>query len=656
MPSVQFNILNQLQTPAFYADIFANRPVAGYNGRVFISTNTFLIYRDNGVSWDLIGGGGPGTITGSGTATQIAFFNSGTNLTSDPNLFFDNTNIRLGIGTNSPGANIDVHGTANVLMQLNNVDVTANANTTIAFQNQSIAQWRLGNYPNSGQQIFKIYDVTNTRDALTIIGTQINTALDFTAANITGNILVKSGGTSLQFLKADGSVDSTSYQPNITLTTTGTNGAATFIANTLNVPNYAPDLSGYVTLSTTQTITGFKTFNPSVTASGAIARGGYYTPALTAALNNDVLVGLDINPTFTNGAFTGVSNYAARFQNGNILHSWNQNGLTLLNISNTTSGTGSAATVSLTSNASSGEAQFGKYSPATTAYKIITANNAYLFNTTAGDIAILNDFGTGGIKFASGGSTTAQLTLSYGNRLLLGSTTDNNTDKLQVTGTSKFTGIVTASASTGNIINFTDAANNTGHLFIRTGSVSGIGSDNNLTFETQAVERGRFSNGGNFLIASTTDNGTDKLQVTGSGIFSTKISTTAGTNTFNTTSGNTIIGGGADNGKKLQVNGTTTTTGFSASGETLTTSATLSEQYYHVFQGAVGQTFTLRSPLSNNLQYLFINNTANAVTIAAATSTNIIDLTNTSQTSITVLANARTFLIADGNNKYYQIF
>jgi hypothetical protein len=47
----------------------------------------------------------------------------------------------------------------------------------------------------------------------------------------------------------------------ITLTTTGTSGAATLVGATLNIPNYAPDLSGYVTLAGTQTITGAKTFS-----------------------------------------------------------------------------------------------------------------------------------------------------------------------------------------------------------------------------------------------------------------------------------------------------------------------------------------------------------------------------------------------------------
>jgi len=49
-----------------------------------------------------------------------------------------------------------------------------------------------------------------------------------------------------------------------------------------------------------------------VNASSAIARGQLINTTLVAAANNDVLVGLDINPTFTNGAFTGVSNIGLR--------------------------------------------------------------------------------------------------------------------------------------------------------------------------------------------------------------------------------------------------------------------------------------------------------------------------------------------------------
>jgi hypothetical protein len=71
MPQIDLSILNQRQTPAFYADVLANRPAAGFIGRIFVSTDTFAFYRDNGTGWDLIGGPGTGTITGSGTAGTI---------------------------------------------------------------------------------------------------------------------------------------------------------------------------------------------------------------------------------------------------------------------------------------------------------------------------------------------------------------------------------------------------------------------------------------------------------------------------------------------------------------------------------------------------------------------------------------------------------
>ena len=58
----------------------------------------------------------------------------------------------------------------------------------------------------------------------------------------------------------------------------------------------------------------------SITASSALAQGVYFNNTLVAAANNDVLVGLDINPTFTNGAFTGVSNIGLRVSNALILN------------------------------------------------------------------------------------------------------------------------------------------------------------------------------------------------------------------------------------------------------------------------------------------------------------------------------------------------
>jgi hypothetical protein len=71
-------------------------------------------------------------------------------------------------------------------------------------------------------------------------------------------------------------------QGTITLTTTGTSGAATFIGSTLNIPNYAPDLSGYVTLATTQTISGAKTFTNNVTIRPTSGYNAYFQTSGTA--------------------------------------------------------------------------------------------------------------------------------------------------------------------------------------------------------------------------------------------------------------------------------------------------------------------------------------------------------------------------------------
>jgi hypothetical protein len=47
-----------------------------------------------------------------------------------------------------------------------------------------------------------------------------------------------------------------------------------------------------------------------------VLKGLQVNPTMVASANNNVLVGLDITPTFTNGAFTGVSNWSLRVNSG----------------------------------------------------------------------------------------------------------------------------------------------------------------------------------------------------------------------------------------------------------------------------------------------------------------------------------------------------
>lgn len=67
------SVINQGGTPAMLSNTLALRPAFGYRGRIFIATDTREIYRDTGISWELIGSGGGsvniynsnGTLTGN---------------------------------------------------------------------------------------------------------------------------------------------------------------------------------------------------------------------------------------------------------------------------------------------------------------------------------------------------------------------------------------------------------------------------------------------------------------------------------------------------------------------------------------------------------------------------------------------------------------
>lgn len=94
----------------------------------------------------------------------------------------------------------------------------------------------------------------------------------------------------------------TGANPTGTIGLTAVNGSAsTFLRS-----DGAPALSQ----SIIPTWTGVHTFNSSVTAASALAKGQILTGTLTAAANNDFLYGLYIAPTFVPGAFTGVTSAA----------------------------------------------------------------------------------------------------------------------------------------------------------------------------------------------------------------------------------------------------------------------------------------------------------------------------------------------------------
>jgi len=192
MPAIDLSILNQRQTPAFYADTLANRPSAGFIGRIFVSTDTFAFYRDNGTTWDLIGGPGTGTITGSGANGQVSYWNGASTITGSNDLFFDAVNGHLGVGTVTPGTALDVKHNQNTVVQLE--QETATNDTRIAFINSGVGLWRLGAFYNAGANDFGIYDVVGAIQQFTIKKTTGQTLIGGGTGG-SGKLVVESGAS-----------------------------------------------------------------------------------------------------------------------------------------------------------------------------------------------------------------------------------------------------------------------------------------------------------------------------------------------------------------------------------------------------------------------------------------------------------------------------
>jgi len=209
MPAIDLSILNQRQTPAFYADVLANRPSAGFIGRIFVSTDTFAFYRDNGTTWDLIGGPGTGTITGSGANGQVSYWNGASTITGSNDLFFDAVNSHLGIGTVTPVTALDVKHDQSTVVQLE--QITATNDIRIAFINSGVGLWRIGSFYNAGANDFGVYDVVGAAQPVTIkkttgqvlIGTSTVGSGKLIVASATGDNGVQIVGATSPSLRID---------------------------------------------------------------------------------------------------------------------------------------------------------------------------------------------------------------------------------------------------------------------------------------------------------------------------------------------------------------------------------------------------------------------------------------------------------------------
>jgi hypothetical protein len=551
---VDYDILNQQGTPALYSDILLFRPASGFTGRLFVSIDTKEIYRDNGLGWDLIADAGAGTtgtlqqVTTNGNTTTkdislispaklfiyalsnggVLFPAGGSGQVSqdNTNFYWDNTNKRLGIRTNTPGVAFDVHSTDQVIQQLNN---TTTQDSLLSFLNQNVGKWRIGNYYNSNSNDFIIYDTDSgvTRAFFTNTGYTI----------FPTNMIIGSSNRSSAY-GMDVYV-SANYQSTLRV-----QGASTFLSQlngTLGV------FSTYVQTPQVQASTSAGlslNANSGTQVANLGAGGGSNITFYGAVTSNYGSSGINFN---SNAATTGsvnayrvsnsvgVGSFGIENSSGNdLLNGGLPNATILQSVSNTTLQFGTLQTARMTITGS-GNVGIGITSPASK-FHVNTGTNQNFRIRPGTDVGATN--GVALNSRTDDDSSLQQLTLRASDVVMLpsggvGIGTNSPSSILTVLKTittnfgAKGNGAISlgtaGSSGEANLINFGYDAGTWQPAYMGYLCTNGAGSSNgDLVFATrdstsdaQPTIRIRINSIGNLLIGTSTDNGVGKLQVQG---------------------------------------------------------------------------------------------------------------------------------------------
>jgi hypothetical protein len=430
-------------------------------------------------------------VGGSGASGQVAYWSGTSTQTGSNNLFWDNANGRLGIGTNTPTKYLELKLPTGVSTLNNGITITRGSGTGI---------FLLGNgTSNVNEFIPVIYSRSSTNNVgfaftASVFSTASTfAAMEFQAQNSTATGVISNSQTVASWANWDVPLMQIRGNGNMILQNGGTftdggqrlqvqgttllNGNVTFSSSTgmtwdaangrlgvgTNTPNSTMQIVGSSATTALLNITNNSTLQypiavnilfPNITTS-SIQAGAFYTGKALTNKNgygfNYIHVADGSNSNRGSIAFNGADNILSWFATGNLSAggtidsgerlqvtgtmkvtgassfggnmtlSLNQNASTTLSISNSNNAASSVSNIIFSSNSASGSFILGKFSSSTNAVKIVAATDGYIYNTTAGDIAILNDFATGNIKFAAGGSSTAHMTIKSNGRINMSS-------------------------------------------------------------------------------------------------------------------------------------------------------------------------------------------------------------------------------------------
>ena len=310
-----------------YANLAAF-PITGVADTIYVAKDTNVIYRWDSTAYvvlspnviaslvfsdangfdgtiSLVGSVATLTITTALTSGSVPFIGASGALTQDnSNLFFDDTNNRLGIATASPTTALDVFGSG-IIGRLN---ATSTNNSFLGFASNGTNKWSAGNVQSDHR--FRIFSEANSAELVSVLQTgefgigianpttkfHIDGSASALIANLDANVSI---AKSISF-RSD---NSARFNIEVSGTESGSNVGADFflrtftdagslletpfsivrstgvttiksltLTNVLSVANGGTGSAtqNFVDLTTTQTIAGLKTFSSEVSASSGL--------------------------------------------------------------------------------------------------------------------------------------------------------------------------------------------------------------------------------------------------------------------------------------------------------------------------------------------------------------------------------------------------
>jgi len=341
-----------------YANL-ASFPLVGVADTIYIALDTNVLYRwDTGLTSyvelspniinslvfsdangfdgtiSLVGSVATLTITTALTTGSVGFIGaSGALLQDNANFFWDDTNNRLGIGTNAPTTAIDTFGSG-IITRVNG---TSTNNAFIGFASAGTNKWSVGNVQSDHR--FRIYSEANTSELVSVLQTGefgIGIANPTTKLHIDGgaNALIANLDANVSVAKSISFRSDNSNRINLEVsgTESGSNAGANFFIRRysdagalIDTPLTITRSTGAITLAgdlsgTTATFSG--AFTLSSLTTGYITKVGTSGLITFSKLYENSFGGIQINNTDTNGAQYYTTRLGPRGNNDGVSSTW----------------------------------------------------------------------------------------------------------------------------------------------------------------------------------------------------------------------------------------------------------------------------------------------------------------------------------------------